>query len=332
MSRHHHKKKLSFADKVLGVMRTAVFLIPGRIWLDTGYPRLNAVLGSKRLGLPAGKMYAIQGKPHAGKTSIVMFLAALAQIIFNAFVIWVDLENSLTNENKDKHGPFYNSWASKFKLNTEEENFYRVFPKVLVAQKTRKKGKKTISRAGDIYIQAAESIFDETEVAMKEAKVKWPNRPIFVAVDSVANLQTALSAGTHEEKNMRTALDRAIFLSGALPKWQTLAFNFTAWIVFINQIRTKPGGFGDPEYSPGGNALEHNAHVVAKMRPVKIKKQRGVETEDGIIRAIGSLENTKNKAGGKSKMGYKCGYSVDFTLRGSRMWNFFSKSELKEEK
>lgn len=245
-------------------------------------------------------MYEIQGKPHAGKTSIVMFLAALAQKKFNAFVIWIDLENSLTNEREDE-GEFYNSWAARFKLETDENSFYRAFPKVLVARKIRKKGKKTLSRKGDIYIQAAEHLFDEVELVMKERKKIEPDRPIFVALDSVANVQTAMSGGTHEEKNMRTSMDRALFLSGALPKWQTLAYNFTAWMFFINQIRTRPGvTFGDPEYSPAGNAFEHNAHVRIKMRPFK----RGLimDDNDDVVGARGTITNIKNKAGGKSKM------------------------------
>jgi RecA/RadA recombinase len=332
MSREKKKSKSkgSFSDKILGMMHTAVFLKAAQIWLDTKNKYVNGVLGSEKYGIPAGKMYEIQGKPHAGKTSITMYLAALAQKEFNAFVIWVDLENSLTNE-KDVDGEFHNSWAAKFRLDTTEDNFYRAYPKVLVASKLRKKGKKTIAKAGDIYIQAAESIFDEVELVMKEVKVKQHDRPIFVAVDSIANLQTALSAGSHEEKNMRTNLDRAIFLSGSLPKWQTLAYNFTAWVFFINQIRTKQGMvFGDPEYSPGGKSLEHNCHVRVKMRPFK----RGIiiDDDDNVIGARGSIINIKNKAGGSSKMGKKCGYSARFKKRGSKMWNFFDLENLKQDK
>lgn len=169
---------------------------------------------------------------------------------------------------------------------------------------------------------------------MKQIKADSPDRPIFLALDSVANVQTALSSGPREEQNMRTNLDRAIFLSGALPKWQTLAFNFTVWMFFINQIRTKQGMvFGDPEYSPGGKALEHNTHVRVRMRPYTIKKQKGAGSEsDAAISAYGSITNIKNKAGGKSQMGYKCGYAADFLVRGSKMWRFFPKDELKKEK
>jgi RecA/RadA recombinase len=310
-------------------MKTAIFLKPVQMWLDTRSKYLNGVLGSRKLGIPAGKMFEIRGRAHAGKTSLVMFLAALAQSVFNAFVIWIDLENSLTNEREGSE--FYNSWAAKFELDTSEENFYRVYPKVLISQKLRKKGKKTLSRKGEIYIQAAESLFDETEIVMKTVKMKWPDRPIFVALDSIANIQTAMSAGTHEEKNMRTALDRAIFLSGALPKWQTLVYNFSAWMFFINQVRDKQGFvLGDPEYSPGGKAAEHNDHVIAKMRPYK---GGIVRDEDGnVTGARGTITNVKNKAGGGSKMGMKCGYSANFLRRGSKMWKFKPFEETKREK
>lgn len=332
-SKHKHKSKskhVSFVDQVLNLMHTAVFLKPSVVWLNTGSKYLNKVLGSRSHGLPAGKMYEVRGRPHAGKTALVMFLAALAQKLFNAYVIWVDLENSLTNESEDQT-VFYNSWAAQFKLNTEEANFYRVYPKVLVASKLRKRGKKTLSKAGDIYIQGIESLFDESEVVMKQIKLKEPDRPIFLALDSIANIQTNMSSGTHEEKNMRTALDRAIFLSGALPKWQTLAANFTMWMFFINQVRDKQGVvFGDPEYSPGGKAAEHNDHVIIKMRPHK----NGIikDGNEDVVGARGIITNVKNKAGGGSRMGKRCGYSADFKRRGSKMWKFVSYEEMKGEK
>lgn len=322
------KKHETFADKVMKRMGQMVFLKPAKLWLDSGSRELNKVIGSSKLGLPAGKMYEIQGKPHAGKTSITMFLAALAQKMFNAFVIWVDLENSLTDESEEGK-EFYNAWAAKFRLDTSENCFYRAYPKVLVASKIKKKGKKVLAKAGDMYIQAAESLFDEVETAMKEIKSSEPDRPIFVALDSVANIQTALSSGTHEEKNMRTNLDRAIFLSGALPKWQTLAFNFTAWVFFINQIRTKQGVvFGDPTYSPGGNALEHNAHVRIRMKPVK--KGVVMDENNAVIGVRGSITNIKNKSGGGSKMYCKCGYKADFKRHGSKMWKFFDIDDTSE--
>ena len=93
-------KHIPFAEKMLQQMGCAIFLRPSKVWLDTGYSYLNAVLGSKKYGLPAGKLFGIQGRPHAGKTSLVMFLAALAQKLFNAFVIWVDLETHLPTKMK----------------------------------------------------------------------------------------------------------------------------------------------------------------------------------------------------------------------------------------
>ena len=78
-------------------------------------------------------------------------------------------------------------------------------------------------------------------------------------------------------------------------------------------------------------ALEHNSHVVVKMRPHK----KGIikDSDDNVVGARGiKIVNTKNKAGGRSKTGYKCGYRADFRSRGSKMWEFMSSDEMKKEK
>src|SRR5208283_5597355 len=70
-----------------------VFAKPPKYWLDTGYPYLNKVLGSKKYGLAYGKMILIAGFPSSGKTTIAAKIMALAQKD-GAEAGWVDGENS----------------------------------------------------------------------------------------------------------------------------------------------------------------------------------------------------------------------------------------------
>lgn len=277
-------------------------------------------MGSKKYGLPTSKMWEIAGPKHAGKSAFVMWLAGLAQRALGAFVIWVDLENSLDNES-DIPGKFRNRWANKLGLSTEVDNFYRVYPKILKLTKNRKKGKIT-TKKGATVIQSAEFILKEVEELCHLIKEKYPDRPIFVAVDSVANLQTtmALDAG-FTDRNMRVNQDRAQFLSYALPRLLILAANYSMWVVLINQLRVNAMKlFGDNRYTPGGKALEHAGHVQVWMSR---SEKNSEEDEDGNIICIGGkMVNKKNKAGGNSLEGQECSYSIRFNRKPEKIMRF----------
>jgi RecA/RadA recombinase len=264
-------------------------------------------------------MYEIAGKKHAGKTALVVWLAGLAQRLCNAFVIWVDAEGSMQNE-AEEGKRFRNGWAEKLGLDMASKNFYCVQPKLLIRTKARKRGKK-LTKAGETFMQPAEFLFQEAEQVAHSIKKRYPDRPIFWALDSIANLITEAdyNAG-FTDSNMRTNNDRALFLSKALPKMVNLGTNYDMWLFLINQIRTKPGVmFGDPTYTPGGNALEHNCHIQARI----VRSKKLTEVVNGrTIKIGGKISNIKNKAGGVSVEGLQCGYSVGFNRPEGKMWRF----------
>lgn len=65
------------------------------VWLNTGIPDLNEVLGDRDRGLPYGAITEISGWEGHGKTALIMAVAALAQYD-GAFVDWMDFENSFS--------------------------------------------------------------------------------------------------------------------------------------------------------------------------------------------------------------------------------------------
>lgn len=313
-------KDEDFLSAVMQTMGCAVFLKTPRYWLDTGSPSANSVMGSRKLGMPTSKMWEIAGPKHAGKSAISIWLGGLSQRQHNSFVIWVDLENSLDNEAK-KPG-FVNAWANKLGLDTSPDNFYRVYPKILKLRKNRKKGKK-ITKKGATIIQSIEFIMKEVEELCHILKDKYPERPIYLAFDSVANMQTemALDAG-FTDRNMRTNQDRAQFLSYALPRLLILAANYSMWIILINQLRINAMKlFGDNRYTPGGKALEHNPHVQVWMS--NLEKNTEEDSETGDVTSIGGkMVNKKNKAGGGSKSFKKCSYSIRFNKHSDKAMRF----------
>ena len=67
------------------------------LWLDTGVPDLNQVLGHRDRGIPYGRILEISGMESQGKTALGMSLAAAAQQD-GAAIIWEDLETSFDSE------------------------------------------------------------------------------------------------------------------------------------------------------------------------------------------------------------------------------------------
>jgi RecA/RadA recombinase len=300
-------------------MKCNVFLKSPHFWLDTGSPSANATLGSRKYGLPTGRMWEIAGPKHAGKSAETMWLGGLAQRQHNAFVLWIDAEGSLQNES-DIPGKFRNRWASRLGLNLSADSFYCIYPKILKSKVNRKKGKK-ITKKGGTIIESAEFLLKEAEEAAHIIKEREPERPLFIAIDSVANLQTemAMDAG-FADRNMRVALDRAQFLSYALPRLVTLAVNYSAWVFLINQLRTNSMKlFGDNRYSPGGAAKEHNCHVQVWMTR---REKESEESEGDLISISGKMVNIKNKAGGNSLQSQKCSYSIRFNKKPEHVCRF----------
>ena len=90
---------------------------------------------------------------------------------------------------------------------------------------------------------------------------------------------------------------RARLMSRGLAKINSL--NKRTLIIFINQLRTNIGAYGNPDVTPGGRALGHYASI-------RIEIRRGEFIMDGKDK-IGQIINfkiTKNKTGQPWKQGY----------------------------
>lgn len=283
----------SVQARIRKLTKAATFEPEVQYWLDTGYPDLNAVYGSRKTGIPYGKIFETSGKKHGGKTAIITVLAGMAQKD-GAAVIYGDLEQS--------RDPL---WAGKLGLNFEQ--VIPIYPK-LVKPKLTKEEKAKGGESPLPRLQGSEEIFDEIELALAinhEAGFKKQ----FVIFDSIANIQTLMAVMARSvDRNLRVNVDRAQFLSANLPRWASLAYNYNAQIHFINQLRTKPGmAFGDPNYTPGGNAVPFVASL--QVRVGRIGK--GKVTQLGKVVGITSwIKNEKNKAGSGSLEGEEAGFRI----------------------
>lgn len=273
----------SLQRRIAKVLKLSTFEPRHRYWLDTQSPYLNAALGSKIYGIPYGKMIELRGKNHGGKTTLATIIAGMAQRD-GAGIGYIDAEDSRDED-----------WCRRLSL--DYDKVVKIYPKLITNKKSMPP-----------RLQSAEELFAEAEVGMDMLANAGAEKQ-FWFLDSVANLrpQEMLEKGVMGQ-NMRTKVGLASFLSSTLPTWVGLAANYNATIVLINQIRTNPGQmFGNPEYSPGGNAFQHTCAVRADVVRLKGGKLRKGERTVGIV---GIVRNFKNKAGRRSEQDVVCGYTI----------------------
>jgi RecA/RadA recombinase len=293
-------KRIAQRLAVMKSLGMQTFLKPSKKFIDIGDAEMNGVFGSKSKGVPSGKVTEIAGPNHAGKTLWALILSVLAQQQHKAKVFWIDLEETWDD-----------SWAELFGLDLSDRRFYLIQPLVVkFAAQDKGTSKKAKSRkAGRVFLQTIEWNFRELEAAMAQFKEEYPDRPIVVVCDSIANMivEEAEAAGATEQ-TMSTQQKRAAWLSAYLPRLVGLMANYDGWLNFINQIRDNPMAFGaDKESTPGGKAVAHNAHCRVGIKKLKGGKLMQNGKPVGIK---GKIINKKNKTGNKSVAYRERGFQI----------------------
>lgn len=237
---------------------------------------LNRVKGydpSKPLGLPIGRIVEVFGPEGGGKSSLCYRVAGYAQRMINKdtnennLVAWIDTEHSFEEELAELNGVDVDSllYSELYDEENPDKNFY------------------------------AEDVMDQLcDMCKSGIKV--------IVVDSVANLVPKTMFENSAEKETIAKLARV--LSQNLGTVSHYASKYKVLIIFINQVREKPGiMFGNPETTPGGRALKYNASV--RLRIAQSSKVESLifvddeETKSGkkIIGRNGTVSIKKNRVG-----------------------------------
>lgn len=109
-----------------------------------------------------------------------------------------------------------------------------------------------------------------------------------VVVDSVAALvPKAEIEGSMEDQQMGL---QARLMSKALRKLTGIVGKTNTTVIFINQLRSKIGGYGNPETTTGGNALKYYASV-----RLDIRRCDGIKKDDKDIGNRVKVKVAKNK-------------------------------------
>jgi RecA/RadA recombinase len=314
-------------DKLLDQIRTklghASLQYTPSLYLDTGIPDLNRVLGHADKGIPYGAIIEVSGLESVGKSALSLSLAALAQQD-GALVVWGDFERSWSPDWSRTRG-LAKCPACTTIINEKchacggvDSLFYRLDtshlqvlqPYVGTFGERNEKGK--IVPGKRPRLSTAEEITAEMEAVMTALHRKHDR--MVIVVDSLASMLTQSEAAAGlEGANLRTAQSHPVFLGHLLRRWVGLSQSYNALIILINQLRQNPmARFGDSWYTPGGNAPRFYSHV--RVRVKRVKGSRIIDTSKGgkgmQIGTQGIVQCKKNKVGGIE--GSECGYKLMF--------------------
>lgn len=246
---------------------------------------LNKLLGDGE-GLPDGTILEIAGDSGAGKSTTTLDLAAAAQAC-GVTVCMADFENSLKRK-----------WAERRGVNIDDPLKFEHFPYEAI-EKLSPKGKVV-----SVHFPTVEEIFDDIERYITRNVKLNSARRFLIICDSIAAMATdAVSGGNIADANMRTKMDLPSFMSQLLKKWIRFTASYSVTLVFVNQLRVRPGVmFGDPSYTPGGNAVPFFSHVRIRLKRVRLLRKDGKP-----IGVCGIMKLVKSKIGGTegSEVGYK---------------------------
>lgn len=179
---------------------------------------------SQSLGLPRGKLIEIFGEEGSGKSSIAYRVVGYGQKL-GLPAAWIDTENSFADDLAKINGVdkelLY--YANMCNETDPDKMFY------------------------------AEDVFDAI-IQLCKSGVK------IIILDSVADLVSKERMEASAEKVSVGKLAR--LMSENLGKIMNYASLHGVLVIFINQLREKIGiQWGNPETSPGGHSLKHNASL-----------------------------------------------------------------------
>lgn len=240
-------------------------------WLDTGYPPLNkAVSGRYDGGLPMGRVIEIFGPSSSGKTAVATEAMIAAQRA-GGLAIFMDHENSFDVGLAEDLGLDPSTrWVYKQPTTFEE----------------------SVDLVTNLAIQLR-GVDEKTLRPKRGVKAVLPmDKPIVVVFDSLASMVPQSKMFDKDgnlkdlaETTMHDNMALAKATSGSFPKLAQIAYKCNVCMIFLNQVRTKPGVmYGDPTTTPGGNAPEYYASVRIGLARELIK-DKGKQVIGQIIKA-----------------------------------------------
>jgi len=204
------------------------------------------------LGIPCGRVVEIYGQEGSGKSSICHRIVGQAQKMGH-LCAWIDAEQSYSEDLAIINGVDMDNLI--YSDLTNEEDPDKVF--------------------------YAEDVMDKIIALVKDNDAK------VVVLDSVASLVPKAMMDAPADQQFMALLAR--LMGQNVKKIGQWASKKDALVIFINQLRDKPGSlFGPAQTTPGGHALKFHASLrIALTKRSSKKTLIMIEDEDGNPKVIG---------------------------------------------
>lgn len=224
-------------------------------FLDTGFPPLNMALSGKwDGGLPVGRVIEISGPPSAGKTAISTCAMASAQKADGIAAF------------KDHERSFSLKLAPRLGLDITPGRFIYKKPETLEESFA-------LMVAGATFIR-------ENKMIPATAPMAWVFDSAAAMVPRALLYDSKGKPKDPSERNMKDNLALATAMSQQLPIVAQKAEDLGICVIVLNQLRTKPGVmYGDPTYTPGGDAKEFYFSTRVRLGAKKIQAGEGAAAE-----------------------------------------------------
>jgi recombination protein RecA len=134
-----------------------------------------------------------------------------------------------------------------------------------------------------------------------------------VVIDSVSALIPKIAATKEIDEDTIALLAR--LMSKTVMRFAPIASEYNVLVIFINQIRFKIGGYGNPETTQGGNSLPFYCTSRVKVSGIQAKANRLSNEKGDVIGHITTFETVKNKLNmpfrkSKTRLFYGKGYDL----------------------
>lgn len=224
-------------------------------WLPSRFLAFNYILGG---GIPYGKILELFGSESSGKTLMAYDFAYACQYL-NGIVLWIDAEQSFTNQ-----------WAEINGLDLSRVVLYR---------------ETSIEKISDWVGSMA--LYWRSQLVN--------NEPILLILDSVSALDTELNINSEMSNASADMGNRAKAIYKYFRIRNEMLYTLGITQIYINQLRTnlKAGMFENPDTTPGGKALAFYASQRIGLYGGKTitKKIKGKERKIGRVTSIRTMKN-----------------------------------------
>jgi recombination protein RecA len=221
--------------------------------ISTGSYLLDDAVGI--WGLPRGRVIQFAGQESSGKTYMsLMAIAAYQRENPDGWALFIDAEFTFD-------GP----WAEKLGVDLSRLMVYRENNGIKIFERLIGQPSKTTNK--------------KSKLGVLDMEIANPTGLGLIVLDSLAAMQPPAEETSEVGKNNMALMAR--FLPPELRKLTPMLSLSGVTMIFINQIRLTPGVmYGNPETSPGGNALKHAHSMMLNFSRIAAKNSV-IESDDG---------------------------------------------------